>query len=73
MCFIFFVYAGNKANDNPHKTSKDTASMIVVINGLAITAGSSLHFFASKGNIEPTIFEIVITINIARQIIAATR
>ena len=33
----------------------EIASTIVVIKGLAITAGSSFIFFASKGNIQPII------------------
>jgi DNA (cytosine-5)-methyltransferase 1 len=36
---------------------------MVVINGLAITAGSSLHFFASKGRIQPISFASIIVKN----------
>ena len=39
------------------------ASTIVVINGLAITAGSSLIFFASKGNMHPMNFARIIVKN----------
>ncbi len=37
---------------------RDTASTIVVINGEATTAGSNLHFLASKGKVQPTILDI---------------
>lgn len=40
----------------------DKISMIVVMNGLATTAGSSLSFFARSGKQQPMSFEIVIVI-----------
>ena len=44
-------------------TTSDRASTIVVINGLAITAGSSLHFLASNGSVQPINLAITIAIN----------
>ena len=46
-------------------TSSDTTSTIVVMNGLATTAGSKCNFLASKGSAEPTIFAMMIVITIA--------
>ena len=43
-----------------------------VEDGDATTAGSSLHFFAIKGSIEPTNFAITIVINSTPETIAAT-
>ena len=47
----------------PKYTTNDSASTIVVINGLAITAGSNPTFFAKSGSIHPTIFARI-TVNI---------
>lgn len=51
--------------------SNDKTSTMVVINGLATTAGSSLHFLAINGNIQPTNFAITIVINKTAEIIKA--
>ena len=48
------------------------ASTIVVIKGLATTAGSSLHFLASIGSKHPTSFAITIVINKTKETINAT-
>ena len=68
-----FFYAGKSENESVQSIIKETASIIVVINGLAITAGSRWHFFARSGKSEPTSFAITIVANIARQIIAQTK
>ena len=46
-------------------TSNETTSTIVVMKGLATTAGSRCNFFASSGRAEPTIFAMIIVITIA--------
>ena len=46
-------------------------SSIVVINGLAITAGSSRHFFAINGSDAPTNLASKMVTNIEREIIKA--
>ena len=46
--------------ENPQYINRDKISIIVVMNGLAITAGSSLHFFAISGSIDPTILDSMI-------------
>lgn len=51
----------------PHKISRDNASRMVEINGLAITAGSSFNFFAMIGKELPTTFATTIIINIDKQ------
>ena len=40
----------------PNSNESDNTSTSVVINGLAITAGSSPKRFASKGNVHPNNF-----------------
>lgn len=59
---IFDVFFNNYkiASDNMQNTISEIASTIVVINGLATTAGSSLHFFARSGRQQPTIFAMQI-------------
>ena len=54
---IFFLYPKRKIAKPQYKIS-DNASTMVVMNGLATTAGSSLTFLASIGNIQPTSFAI---------------
>ena len=51
-------------------TSRDNASTMVVIKGLAITAGSTLIAFATRGRTAPTIFASSTVTAIARQITA---
>src|SRR5574344_152707 len=46
-------YIPNNLDAIPKYTSRLKASTIVVINGLAITAGSNFSFLANKGNVEP--------------------
>ena len=53
------------------KTKRDNISKIVVINGLAITAGSSLHFFAINGSEAPTILASTIIIKVAKDTTSA--
>ena len=45
----------------------EIASIVVVINGLATTAGSSLIFFASSGKQQPISFAIKIVANSASE------
>lgn len=40
--------------------SRETASVIVVINGFAITAGSNPHFLAIIGRQQPIILRILL-------------
>ena len=50
-------------------TNSDIASTIVVINGLAITAGSNPSFLANIGNVHPINLAIITTIiNVAHTI-----
>ena len=42
---------------------REVASTIVVINGLATTAGSKWHFFAKSGKEHPTVFAKTTVIN----------
>ena len=44
--------------DSRQNIINDNASTIVVINGLATTAGSSLNFLASSGRVHPTSYLI---------------
>ena len=53
--------------------NSDTASTIVVINGLAITAGSNPSLFARIGSEQPTSFAITTVQRIVRLITSATR
>ena len=55
-----FFYICNIVDATWKKTINDTASTIVVINGLAITAGSNFNFFAIKGRVHPIILAIII-------------
>lgn len=55
---LVFVYA-SIATDIEQNKINDKESTIVVMNGAAITAGSSLHFFAINGNKQPEIFAII--------------
>ena len=70
---FLFYYNGNIAVVNPHSINNDNVSSIVVINGLAITAGSNLHCFAISGKVQPTILATKTVINIARHTTADTR
>lgn len=49
--------------DTKQKMMSDKASTIVVMKGLATTAGSNLHTLASKGIKQPTTFAITIVAN----------
>ena len=51
----------NNLTANWKKTNNDMASTIVVINGLAITAGSNPSFFANIGRVHPINLAIIIT------------
>ena len=54
------------------KTNNDSASTIVVINGLAITAGSKPSFEASTGKVQPTNFATTTVKNKVKQTTKAT-
>ena len=47
----------------------DNESTMVVINGAAITAGSSLHFFAINGSKHPVILAIITVTNNAHRMV----
>ena len=51
---------------NRKYTSRDKASTMVVMKGLAITAGSSFRIFATMGSTAPTVFASSTVTNIAR-------
>lgn len=53
-------------------TNNDRASTIVVINGLAITAGSNPNFEATTGKIQPTSFATMTVKNKVKQTTNAT-
>ena len=56
----------------PKYTSSDTASTIVVMRGLAMTAGSKPIFFATIGRMQPiSLAEITVTTSV-QQMVAAT-
>ena len=69
--FILHLYYIRKLVANIQNTRRDKISRMVVINGLAITAGSRWHFLAIKGKDAPTIFAIIMVINIDRDTISA--
>ena len=59
----FFVRFYNKIfTDIMQYSVRDTASITVVINGLATAAGSSLKAFAKRGRVHPTDFAIITVI-----------
>ena len=62
ICEFFFSHipesAGIKFDANEKYTRSDIVSTIVVINGLAITAGSRCTAFAATGRRQPTSFAI---------------
>ena len=62
---VDFVYAraGNIAIDIRQKIIRDSASTIVVMKGLATTAGSNRHTLANIGIIQPTIFAMTTVAN----------
>ena len=57
----------------PKNTRSDTASTIVVMHGLDITAGSNPHFLAKIGNVQPITFAKIISINSVIQTARSTR
>ena len=68
--FGFYSYTLNgvtTAKEIKQKIISDKASTIVVMNGLATTAGSSLHTFASMGIMQPTNLAITIVANSANE------
>ena len=54
------------------KTTSESASTIVVMKGLAITAGSKPSFCASMGKEEPTSFARITVTQIVRETLNAT-
>ena len=60
-------YIPSKAEATAKYIKRDTISTIVVTNGLDITAGSSLSFFAITGSIHPTSFAQTIVMSSVRQ------
>ena len=63
----YFYVQANNAVAMLRKTSSDNASTIVVINGLAITAGSNPKRDANIGRKHPTSLAISTTTNNVRQ------
>ena len=63
---LVFVYA-SIATDIEQNKINDKESTIVVMNGAAITAGSSLHFFAINGSKHPVILAITTVTNNASE------
>ena len=57
-----FIYIPRIAEASEKYTSTTQQSSIVVIIGVAISAGSSLHFLASSGSAKPKKFAISIII-----------
>ena len=57
---------------NRKYTSRDRASTMVVMNGLAITAGSKPRRLASRGRVQPTIFAMTTVTPRARQMTRST-
>ena len=53
--------------DKLQKTMSDTASTIVVMNGLATTAGSRCRSFANNGRQDPMILATQIVKNSAKE------
>ena len=62
------MYYARIAIDNIQYIIKDKASTIVVINGLATTAGSRWNFLAIRGKIQPTNLAIITVQNSAIEI-----
>ena len=70
LSFVFYMFSIQVAN--PKYTRSATASMQVVMKGLAVTAGSSPILFARMGREQPMNFAQITTTASVRHITAAT-
>ena len=71
--FIVLLIQNKTAFAIPKQTIKERASTIVVIKGLAITAGSKPIFFAKSGSVQPTTLATITVSAIATDTTIATK
>ena len=69
---ILLIFQNSRAQAIAKYTSSDIASTIVVMNGLAMTAGSKPSRFASIGSVQPMTFATSTVAAIVRQTVTAT-